>query len=101
MRTTVTIDGAGRIVVPRKVRDELHLVAGTVLQLERSGDRLTLTPAVREARLVIEKGTPLILPADYAKDTVVTTEMINEIIARGRLERVGAASVPGRDEDTA
>jgi AbrB family looped-hinge helix DNA binding protein len=101
MRTTVTIDGAGRIVVPRKLRDELHLVAGTMLQLERLGDRLTLTPTMREARLEIDKGTPLIFPADTAGSAVLSTEMVDEIVARGRLQRGRDTSRSGRDENTA
>lgn len=101
MRTTVTIDGAGRIVVPSKLRNELHLVAGTMLQIERSGDRLTLTPAMREAHLKIEGGAPLIFPADTAGETVLTTQMVNKIVAVGRMERGRNPSLADGDEDTA
>lgn len=87
MVTTLSIDKAGRIVVPKSVRDELHLTPGTVLRLELSGERLILAPAVREAHLTIENGTPLVVPADPSGTPILTTEMVNEIIARGRLER--------------
>jgi len=99
MATTVTIDKAGRIVVPRKLRDELHLVAGTALRIERSGDRLTLQPASHEARLEIVNGTPLVFAATSADQPVLTTEMVNEIAAQGRLERGHRAMGLGRDED--
>jgi len=85
MNTTVEIDKAGRIVVPKKLRDALHLVPGTQLRIERSGDRLTLLPSSNEARLVIEDGVPLIFPADHAP--VLTNEMVTELIAQGHLER--------------
>ena len=85
MNTTVEIDKAGRIVVPKKLRDALHLVPGTQLRIERSGDRLTLLPSSNEARLVIEDGVPLIVPADHAP--VLTNEMVTELIAQGHLER--------------
>jgi AbrB family looped-hinge helix DNA binding protein len=91
MDAIVTIDKTGRIVVPRKVRDELHLVAGTLLHIERFGDRLTLTPAMREARLTIENGTPVIIPADTGSQSVLTTEAVNEIIAKERNKRGRAA----------
>jgi AbrB family looped-hinge helix DNA binding protein len=99
MRTTVTIDKAGRIVLPRKIRDELHLVAGTTLRIERSGDRLTLAPASHEAELKIVNGTPLIFPANSAEKPVLTTEMVNEIIAQGRLERGRRALGLDQDEE--
>jgi len=85
MNTTVEIDKAGRIVVPKKLRDALHLVPGTQLRIERSGDRLTLLPSSNEARLVIEDGVPLIFTADHAP--VLTNEMVTELIAQGHLER--------------
>ncbi|MFP5230559.1 MAG: AbrB/MazE/SpoVT family DNA-binding domain-containing protein [Acidobacteriota bacterium] len=99
MSATVTIDKAGRIVVPRKLREELHLVAGTALRIERSGDRLTLMPASYEAHLEIINGTPLIFPATSADIPVVTTEMVNEVIAQGRLERMRRVMGLASDEE--
>jgi AbrB family looped-hinge helix DNA binding protein len=87
MNDLVEIDKAGRIVVPKKLRDELHLVSGTRLRIERSGDRLTLMPSSIAARLVIEDGVPLIFPADSSDTPILTNEMVTELIEQGRLER--------------
>jgi AbrB family looped-hinge helix DNA binding protein len=87
MNAIVEIDKAGRIVVPKKLRDDLHLVPGTRLRIERSGDRLTLMPSYLAARLVIEDGVPLIFPADQSNLPVLTVEMVTELIEQGRLER--------------
>jgi AbrB family looped-hinge helix DNA binding protein len=38
----VTIDHAGRVVVPKSVRSELGLTPGTQLQIEVVGDRVEL-----------------------------------------------------------
>ncbi len=51
MDTTVTIDKAGRIVIPKEIRDELRLGAGDTLTLESEGESVTLRP--------IRGGTPL------------------------------------------
>lgn len=44
MKDTVTIDRAGRVVIPKPLRDALHLEAGDTLELESEGDRVTLRP---------------------------------------------------------
>lgn len=40
MNTTIEIDKAGRIVVPKKVRDRLHLTPGTRLTMSEEGEAL-------------------------------------------------------------
>lgn len=54
--TTVTIDRAGRIVLPKPIRDKLHLVAGDTLNLSLDGERLTLTPERISPPLEKERG---------------------------------------------
>ena len=48
MNTTVTLDKAGRVVIPKTLRDELHLEAGDRMELESAGESVTLRP-VRSA----------------------------------------------------
>jgi AbrB family looped-hinge helix DNA binding protein len=42
MNATVTLDKAGRVVIPKTLRDELHLEPGDTLELESEGERVTL-----------------------------------------------------------
>ena len=53
---TVTIDSAGRIVVPKSVRDKLGLAAGTEMELEEQDGMMTLVPANRTSPLVKKNG---------------------------------------------
>ena len=49
-----SIDSAGRIVVPKPLRDALGLAPGSELDISRYGAGLQLVPAGRTARLVDE-----------------------------------------------
>jgi AbrB family looped-hinge helix DNA binding protein len=56
MNTTVTPDKAGRVVLPKTLRDELHLEPGDRLELESEGERMTLRPVGSTSPLRKEQG---------------------------------------------
>jgi len=56
MNATVTIDKAGRVVIPKEIRENLRLEAGDELALESDDDHLTLRPIGNGARLRKERG---------------------------------------------
>jgi AbrB family looped-hinge helix DNA binding protein len=56
MNTTVTIDKAGRVVIPKGIRDELRLEAGDTLTLESAGERVILRPLHNGTALQKERG---------------------------------------------
>ena len=51
----MTIDSAGRVVLPKPWRDELHLEPGDVLELESTGERILLRPVRSGAPLIKEQ----------------------------------------------
>jgi AbrB family looped-hinge helix DNA binding protein len=57
MNATAEIDKAGRLVVPKKLREALHLVPGTRLTLYQEGDRLVVEPEPRPRGLYMKRGT--------------------------------------------
>ena len=44
--TKVELEGKGRIVIPKQMRDELHLKPGQKLTVERRGFELVVKPAI-------------------------------------------------------
>jgi len=75
MTTKLTIDGAGRVVIPKPLRDELDLAPGDTLELETAGESITLRPTRGTAPLTKEKGvwvfrTGYPLPLSVADDSL-------------------------------
>ena len=56
MVTAVTIDKAGRIVLPKPVRDELQLSPGDSLEVDSSEERVILRPVRGSARIYKKQG---------------------------------------------
>lgn len=56
MPTKLTLDRAGRLMIPKALRQKLHLSPGDTLQLESEGDRITIRPVRPEALLKKEQG---------------------------------------------
>ncbi len=56
MRARVTIDKAGRVVLPKTLRDELHLSPGDTLDLSVEDEQVTLRPRRTAPPLQKERG---------------------------------------------
>jgi len=76
MATTVEIDKAGRIVVPKKFREALHIRAGDRFIVEERDDGIFLQPAYDEVRLVEKDGVLVMVGGAPATYDIV--ELINE-----------------------
>ena len=68
MTTKIVLDKAGRVVIPKTLREELHLSPGDSLELESQGEQITLRPVRGTGPLQKEDGvwvfrTGLKLPA--------------------------------------
>ncbi len=44
MKAILTVDKAGRIILPKRLRDSMHLSAGSKLEAELIGGRLQISP---------------------------------------------------------
>jgi AbrB family looped-hinge helix DNA binding protein len=56
MSTRLTMDKAGRIVIPKSLREELRLAPGDDLEMESVGEEITLRPVRGTGPLTKEHG---------------------------------------------
>jgi AbrB family looped-hinge helix DNA binding protein len=80
---TITIDGAGRVVIPKEIRNQLNLVTGSELEVEVTGFGICLTTTSSETKLVEKRG---ILIFD---GTGVSDINIPDFINQQRMQRAG------------
>ena len=78
MNVRVTIDGAGRVVLPKPLRDELDLGLGDTLELESLGDNITLRPVRVPTPLTKERGV-WVFRAGQPLAATVTDAVLREV----------------------
>jgi len=52
----VKVDSAGRVALPKNVRDHFQLKAGSFLELEESAEGILLKPAERSPSMILRNG---------------------------------------------
>ena len=82
MNTRLTIDRAGRVVIPKPLREELHLEPGDSLEMESFGEQITLRPVRGTGPLTKEQGV-WVFRSGHPLVASATDEMLEQI----RLER--------------
>jgi AbrB family looped-hinge helix DNA binding protein len=56
MNARLSIDKAGRVVIPKPIREDLHLEPGNSLEMESAGEQITLRPVRGTGPLSKEHG---------------------------------------------
>ena|SRR5579883_1946078 len=82
MNTTVTIDPAGRIVIPKAVRDALRLAPGDTLLLESDSESVTLRSLRPGSPLTKERGVWV-----FRGGGNLSTDDVNRALESVRTER--------------
>jgi AbrB family looped-hinge helix DNA binding protein len=81
MNATISVDRAGRLVLPKPVREQLQLEPGQSLEMESFEDHVVLRPARGKAKAYKKQGI-LVFRTGPLKASVV-----NETIRKVRRER--------------
>jgi len=80
MRTT--IDAAGRIVVPKPVRDAMGLTAGRAIDVVYTDGRIEIELAPADVTIDTEEGMPRLLPNERLED--LTDEQVRDVLEATR-----------------
>jgi AbrB family looped-hinge helix DNA binding protein len=82
VKGTVPIDKAGRIVIPKEIRDELRLEPGDILALTTEGDSVTLRSLRANAPLQKERGVWV-----FRGSKPLSLEEANRLVRDARAQR--------------
>ena len=85
----LTVDKAGRVVLPKPVRDKLQLNAGDALELESSEGQIVLRPIRGTARMRMRDGIWV-----FRTGGPVSASSVNETIQQMRHERTESVIHP-------
>jgi AbrB family looped-hinge helix DNA binding protein len=61
---TITMDGAGRLVIPKDIREAAHLEAGVPLEIRYRDGRIEIEPAPRRVDIVRRGRLKIAVPRD-------------------------------------
>jgi len=75
-----SVDRFGRIVIPKKIRDDFDLKAGTPIRIEESEQTIILTPVHGEPNLHVKDGV-LVFSGSPLED-------LSDTLAKHREERI-------------
>jgi AbrB family looped-hinge helix DNA binding protein len=78
----LSIDKAGRVVLPKAIRDELQLEAGDRLELESSEDRIVLRPLRGSLPLRKKQGIWV-----FRSEEPISAKAVDEVFKQVRRER--------------
>jgi AbrB family looped-hinge helix DNA binding protein len=82
MNTRLTIDKAGRVIIPKPLREELHLEPGDSLEVESAGEQITLRPVRGTGPLTKEHGVWV-----FHSGAPLPASATNEMLQKMREER--------------
>jgi AbrB family looped-hinge helix DNA binding protein len=76
------IDSAGRVVIPKPLRDRLGLAGGEAVEIRERDGRIEIEPAATPMALVERAGGPVAVPEE--KLPPLTDDIVREAIERTR-----------------
>ncbi|MCI0535258.1 MAG: AbrB/MazE/SpoVT family DNA-binding domain-containing protein [Verrucomicrobiales bacterium] len=86
---TIQMDKAGRVVLPKPLREQFNLLPGDKLKLSVEGNSIRLQPSSGGGELV-RKGTVLVFTGEFAEP--VTNRRVEDMLAQEREASLAAST---------
>ena len=93
MKSTIQIDAAGRLVLPKGLRKQFNLSAGDKLKVSADEKGIHLEP-VQTAGELVRKGRMLVFRGAF--DEPVTPELVERMLNEDRQQREGVSVKSGK-----
>lgn len=77
-----TIDSAGRVVIPKSLRERLHLTGGQAIEIREREGLIEIEPAPTPMTLETTPGGPVAVPAEELPP--LTDELVRATLERMR-----------------
>ena len=78
MTSTITIDAAGRLVLPKSIREKLSLRAGSKLDVVLVADKVELIPHAEDVRIEKKQGRLVVAGVPEPFDAVAAVKAVRE-----------------------
>ena len=88
MNARLTIDKAGRVVIPKTLRDKLHLEPGDALEIDNAGEEITLRPVRGTGPLTTEHGV-WVFHSGQPLSAFATDDMLDQVRGERDLVNLG------------
>lgn len=88
MNTRLVIDKAGRVVIPKPLREALHLEPGDALEMDSVGEQITLRP-VRGARPLTKENGVWVFHSGQPLSASATDNMLESIRGERDIANLG------------
>ena len=88
MKVRVTLDKTGRIVIPKALREALHLEPGDALEMETAGEEITLRP-VRGAGAFTQEHGVWVFYGGQPLPACATDDVLQQVRGERDLANVG------------
>lgn len=88
MNTRLVIDKAGRVVIPKTLREKLHLEPGDSLEMKSAGEEITLRPVRGTGPLTREHGV-WVFYSGQPLSASATSDVLEQIRAERDMANLG------------